>query len=144
MTLFLYLLCQPCFHPCLHFLPLVYFIDLVPFLFPPCSISECLLDTVYTPSCLVLYKYPSTSPCSLSLKSTKSLLPIPGPCSFCPTRTYARGQHLTSVVVPNWSPVLLEVIPGLGQPLPFCPHPFDPEFVWTLTQRRPGLDTTSL
>ena len=50
MTLFLYLLHLPCLHPCLHSLPLVYFIDLVPFLFPPCSISECLLVTVYTPS----------------------------------------------------------------------------------------------
>ena len=106
MTLFLYLLHQPCFRPCLHSPPLVYFIDLVPFLFPPCSISKCLLVTVYTPSCLVLYKYPSTSPCISSLKSTKSLLPIPGPCSLCPTGTYARGQRLTSVIVPNQSPVL--------------------------------------
>ena len=40
MTLFLYLLCQPCFRPCLRSPPLVYFIDLVPFLFPPCSISD--------------------------------------------------------------------------------------------------------
>ena len=91
MTLFLYLLHQPCFHPCLCFPPLVYFIDLVLFLSPPCSISECLLVTIYTPSCLVLYKYPSTSPCSFSLKSNKSLLPIPGLCSSCPTGTYARG-----------------------------------------------------
>ena len=79
MTLFLYLLGQPCFCPCLRSPLLVYFIDLVPFLFPPCSISECLLVTVYTPSCLVSYKYPSTSPYISSLKSTKSLLPIPGP-----------------------------------------------------------------
>ena len=112
MTLFLYLLCQPCFHPCLRSLPLVYFIDLVPFLFPPCSISKCLLITVYTPSCLVSYKYPSTSPCISSLKSTKSLLPIPGPCSLCPTGTYARGQHLTSVIVPNQSPVLPKLFPA--------------------------------
>ena len=109
MTLFLYLLCQPCFRPCLRSLPLVYFIDLVPFLSPPCSISECLLVTVHTPSCLVSYKYPSTSPCISSLKLTKSLLPIPGPCSFCLTGTYTRGQHLTSVVVPNRSPVLPEL-----------------------------------
>ena len=112
MTLFLYLLCQPCFCPCLSSLPLVYFIDLVPFLFPPCYISKCLLVTIYTPSCLVLYKYPSTSPCISSLKSTKSLLPIPGPCSLCPTGTYARGQCLTSVVVPNWSPVLPKLFPA--------------------------------
>ena len=109
---FLYLLHLPCFHPCLCSLPLVYFIDLVPFLFPPCPISECLLVTVYTPSCLVLYKYPSTSPCISSLKSTKYLLPIPGPCSLCPTGTYTRGQHLTSVIVPNQSPMLLELFPA--------------------------------
>ena len=112
MTLFLYLLHQPCFHPCLHSLPLVYFIDLVPFLFPPCSISECLLVNVYTPSYLVSYKYPSTSPCISSLKSTKSFLPIPGPCSLCPTGTYARSQCLTSVIVPNWSSVLLKLFPA--------------------------------
>ena len=112
MALFLYLLRLPCFHPCLRSLPLVYFIDLVPFLFPPCSISKCLLVTVYTPSCLVSYKYPSTSPCISSLKSTKSLLPIPGPWSLCLTRTYARGQRLTSVVVPNRSPVLPELFPA--------------------------------
>ena len=35
------------------------------------------------------------------------------------------------------------VIPGLGQPLPFRPRPLDPEFIWTLTQRRPGLDRDS-
>ena len=109
MTLFLYLLCQPCFHPCLRLLPLVYFIDLVPFLSPPCSISECLLVTIYTLSYLVSYKYPSTSPCISSLKSAKSLLPIPGLCSLCPTGTYARGQCLTSVIVPNKSPILLEL-----------------------------------
>ena len=109
MALFLYLLHLPCFHPCLHSPPLVYFIDLVPFLFPPCSISECLLVTVYTPSCLTSYKYPSTSPCISSLKSTKSLLPIPGPCSLCLTGTYARGQCLTSVVVPNQSSILPEL-----------------------------------
>ena len=112
MTLFLYLLHQPCFHPCLCSPPLVYFIDLVPFLFPPCFISECLLVTIYTPSCLISYKYPSTPPCISSLKSTKSLLPIPGPCSLCSTRTYARGQRLTSVVVPNWSPILPELFPA--------------------------------
>ena len=112
MALFLYLLRQPCFRPCLHFLPLVYFIDLVLFLSPPCSTSKCLLVTVYTPSCLVSYKYPSTSPCNFSQKSNKSLLPIPGLCSFCLTGTYARGQCLTSVVVPNWSPVLLELFPA--------------------------------
>ena len=33
------------------------------------------------------------------------------------------------------------VIPGLGQPLPFHPRPLDPEFIQTLTWRRPGLDT---
>ena len=33
------------------------------------------------------------------------------------------------------------VIPGLGQPLPFCPHPLDLECVWTLTWRRPRLDS---
>ena len=109
MALFLYLLCLPCFHPCLHSPPLVYFIDLVPFLFPSCAISECLLVTIYTPSCLISYKYPSTSPCICSLKSTKSLLPIPSPCSLCLTGTYARGQCLTSVIVPNQSPVLLEL-----------------------------------
>ena len=109
MTLFLYLLHQPCFCPCLCSPPLVYLIDLVPFLFPPCSISECLLVTVYTPSCLVSYKYLSTLPCISSLKSTKSPLPIPSPWSLCPTGTYARGQCLTSVVVPNWSPVLPEL-----------------------------------
>ena len=112
MTLFLYLLHQPCFCPCLHSPPLVYFIDLVPFLFPPCSISECLLVTIYTPSCLILYKYPSTSPCIGSLKSTKSLLPILNPCSLSLTGTYARGQCLTSVIVPNRSPVLLELFPA--------------------------------
>ena len=63
MTWFLYLLCQSCFCPCLCSPPLVYFIDLVPFLLPPCSISKCLLVTVYTPSCFISYKYPSTSPC---------------------------------------------------------------------------------
>ena len=109
MALFLYLLCQPCFRPCLRFLPLVYFIDLVLFLSPPCSTSKCLLVIVYTPSCLVSYKYPSTSPCNFSLKSNKSLLPIPGLCSFCLTGTYARGQCLTSVIVPNWSSMLLEL-----------------------------------
>ena len=31
-------------------------------------------------------------------------------------------------------------IPGLGQPLFFRPHPLDPEFIRTLTQRRPRLD----
>ena len=108
MTLFLYLLHQPCFHPCLCSLPLVYFIGLVPFLFPPCSISECFLVTVYPPSCLISYKYPSTSPCIGSLKSTKSLLPILDPCSLSLTGTYARGQRLTSVIVPisllySWS-----------------------------------------
>ena len=112
MTLFLYLLCPPCFCPCLCSLPLVYFIDLVPFLSPPCSIFKCLLVIVYTPSCLVSHKYPSTSPCISSLKSTKSLLPIPSPCSFCLTRTYARGQCLTSVVVPNQSPMLPELFPA--------------------------------
>ena len=112
VTLFLYLLRQPCFCPCLRSLPLVYFIDLVPFLFPPCFVSECLLVTVYTPSCLVSYKYPSTSPCISSLKSTKSFLPIPDPCSLRPTGTYARGQCLTSVVVPNQSPVLPELFPA--------------------------------
>ena len=112
MTLFLYLLHQPCFCPCLRSLPLVYFIDLVPFLFPPCSISKCLLVTIYTPTCLILYKYSSTSPCISSLKSTKFLLPIPSLCSLCLTRTYARGQCLTSVVVPNWSPVLPELFPA--------------------------------
>ena len=112
MTLFLYLLRQPCFCPCLCSLPLVYFIDLVPFLFPPCSVSKCLLVTIYTPSCLILYKYPSTSPCISSLKSTKSLLPIPGPCSLCPTGTYTRGQCLTSVIVPDQSPILLELFPA--------------------------------
>ena len=35
------------------------------------------------------------------------------------------------------------VIPGLGQPLPFRPRPLDLEFVQTLTQRRPGLDSIS-
>ena len=109
MTLFLYLLHQPCFHPCLHLPPLVHFIDLVPFLSPPCSISECLLVIVYTPSCLVSYKYPSTSPCISSLKSTKFLLPIPGLCSSCLTGTYTRGQHLISVVVPNRSLMLPEL-----------------------------------
>ena len=112
MTLFLYLLRQPCFRPCLHSPPLVYFIDLVPFLSPPCSISKCLLVTVYTPSCLISYKYPSTLPYIGSLKSTKSLLPIPGPWSLCPTGTYARGQCLTSVVVPKRSPMLPELFPA--------------------------------
>ena len=112
VTLFLYLLRQPCFHPCLRSPPLVYFIDLVHFLLPPCSISECLLVTVYTPSCFILYKYPSTSPCIGSLKSTKSLLPILNPCSLSPTGTYARGQCLTSVVVPNWSPAPPELFPA--------------------------------
>ena len=32
------------------------------------------------------------------------------------------------------------VIPGLGKPLLFHPYPFDLEFVWNLTQRRPRLD----
>ena len=90
MALFLYLLRHPCFCPCLCFLPLVYFIDLVLFLSLPCPPSECLLVTIYTPSCLISYKYPSTSPCNFSLKSNKSLLPIPSLCSFCPTGTYAR------------------------------------------------------
>ena len=112
MALFLYLLRLPCFHPCLCSLPLVYFIDLVPFLFPPCSIFKCLLVTVYTPSCLISYKYPSTSPFICSLESTKPLLPIPGPCYLCLTGTYARGQCLTSVIVPNRSPVLLELFPA--------------------------------
>ena len=35
------------------------------------------------------------------------------------------------------------VIPGLGKPLLSRPHPLDLEFIWTLTQRRPGLDTNT-
>ena len=35
------------------------------------------------------------------------------------------------------------VIPGLGQPLLSHPCPLDLEFIWTLTQRRPGLDTNT-
>ena len=97
MTLFMYLLHQPCSHHCLCFPPLVYFIDLVLFLSPPCSISisKCLLVTVYTPSCLIPYKYPSTSPRISSLKPNKSLLPILCPCPSCPTGTYAMGQPLS-------------------------------------------------
>ena len=34
------------------------------------------------------------------------------------------------------------VITSLGQPLLFCPCPLDPEFIQTLTWRRPGLDNT--
>ena len=33
-------------------------------------------------------------------------------------------------------------IPGLGQPLPFRPRPFDLEFVRTLNWRRPRLDNS--
>ena len=127
MTLFLYLLHQPCFHPCLHFPSLVYFIDLVPFPSPPCSISKCLLVTIYTPSCLVSYKYPSTSPCSFSLKSTKSLL--------------CKGSTLDLCCCTQLVSHALRVVPCLGQPLPFRPRPLDLEFIQTLTQRRPGLDS---
>ena len=141
MTLFLYLLHQPCFRPCLRSLPLVYFIDLVPFLLPPCSISECLLVTVYTPSCFISYKYPSTSPCIVSLKSTKSLLPILDPCFLKFDQNLHKGSTLNLCRCTQSVSRTPGVIPGLGQPLFFYPHPLDPEFVQTLTQRRPGLDT---
>ena len=144
MTLFLYLLRLSCFHSCLRSPPLVYFIDLVPFLFLPCSISKCLLVTVYTPSCLILYKYPSTSPCISSLKSTKSLLPYSRSLIPLSDRNLCKGSTLDLCPCTQLVSRALGAIPSLGQPLLSCPHPLDPEFVQTLTQRRPGLDIMPL
>ena len=58
--------------------------------------------------------------------------------------SYELGSGQTRIRVMTRPRKRLGMVMTLGQPLPFCPHSLNPEFIWTLTWRRPRLDSVPL